>query len=297
MDIDTLFLSGCGTKGTAFIGSLNALIDKKILDIKNIKRYVCCSGSSIIGVLLCCGYSLNMISSLSVKLDYTTLLDLDDLDNIFSNQGLFANNNIGRMIDNIVFKKYKIKNISLKKFYELTNIHFICKVYNLSDKKEEYFSYENYPNLKVNLLVRMTTCIPFFFKPIKYSNKYYIDGGILCMMPFINKYKNYVGVHIHDEDKQKIEELELFEYITYFNNCLTKSCKTKIIDKRMIHVYTQFMPCINLDVCNNDKNIIKKSGYDQTIDHIKKFDLSNIKDNTINRKKMTTYVKPYTNEK
>ncbi len=52
MKIDTLFLSGCGTKGSAFIGVFKALYEKDIISQKNIKRYVCVSGSSIICVLL-----------------------------------------------------------------------------------------------------------------------------------------------------------------------------------------------------------------------------------------------------
>ena len=153
MNIDTLFLSGCGTKGTAFIGVFQALIEKKIIDFKKIRRYVCCSGSSIIGVLLCCGYNINFIYNLSNKLEYTNLLNLDDLDDIFLNQGLFSNDNIGKLIDNIIQKKYIKKEITLKQFYDLTKIHFICKVYNLSDKCDEYFSYENHPDIKVSTVV------------------------------------------------------------------------------------------------------------------------------------------------
>ena len=78
MKIDTLFLSGCGTKGSAFIGSLKYLYKKDIL--KNIIRYVCVSGSSIIGVLLCCGYNINTIYHINNRLNYTDLIDLDDLD-------------------------------------------------------------------------------------------------------------------------------------------------------------------------------------------------------------------------
>jgi len=273
MNIDTLFLSGCGTKGTTFIGSFEALIEKNIIDFKNIRRYICCSGSSIIGVLLCCEYNLKIIYKLSEKLDYSKLLNLDDLDDIFLDKGLFTNNNIGKLINNIIYKKYKKNNITLKQFYQLTNIHFICKVYNLSDKCEEYFSYENHPDMKVSTVVQMTTCIPFFFKPIKYNNKYYIDGGLLCVMPFIKKYKNYIGIYIHGKEKSKIEELNLFEYITYINSCLTHKNKLNIKDKRIIHIYTLFMPCINLDVCLKDKDILKQSGYDETIQHIDKFDL------------------------
>ena len=281
MNIDTLFLSGCGTKGTAFIGAFKALIEKNIIDFKQIRRYVCCSGSSIIGVLLCCGYNLNFICNLSNKLDYSKLLNLDDLDDIFSNKGLFSNDNIGKLIDNIIQTKYKKNDTTLKQFYDLTKIHFVCKVYNLSDKCNEYFSYENHPNMKVSTVVQMTTCIPLFFKPIKYNDKYYIDGGVLCIMPFIEKYKNYLGICIHGNmEKSKIEELNLFEYITYFNNCLTNDCKINIDkhnESRIIVVYSKSLPCIHFDVCKNDKNILKQSGYDQTILHIKKFELFNQK--------------------
>ena len=278
MNIDTLFLSGCGTKGTAFIGAFKALIEKNIIDFKQIRRYVCCSGSSIIGVLLCCGYNLNFICNLSNKLDYSKLLNLDDLDDIFLNQGLFSNDNIGKLIDNIIQKKYNKKNISLKQFYQLTNKHLICKVYNLSQKCEEYFSYENHPNMKVSTLVQMTTCIPLFFKPIKYNDKYYIDGGILCIMPFIDKYKNYIGLYIK-EDEKNIRDMNTFEYYTYINNCLTDKCNINIDkynESRIIQIYTKILPCIDFDVCQKDKEIIKKCGYDKTILHIDKFELFNL---------------------
>ena len=109
MKIDTLFLSGCGTKGNAFTGTLFALVQKKIIDLKKIERYVCCSGSSIVAIMLCCGYSLQMISKLSDKLDYLKMLNLDDLDNIFLNNGIFTNDNIGKFINNIINLKYKKK--------------------------------------------------------------------------------------------------------------------------------------------------------------------------------------------
>jgi hypothetical protein len=135
--------------------------------------------------------------------------------------------------------------------------------------------------MKVSTVVQMTTCIPLFFKPIKYNDKYYIDGGVLCIMPFIEKYKNYLGICIHGNmEKTKIEELNLFEYITYFNNCLTNDCKINIDkhnESRIIVVYSKSLPCIHFDVCKNDKNILKQSGYDQTILHIKKFELFNQK--------------------
>ena len=91
MEIDTLFLSGCGTKGNAFIGSLKALIKHKTINFEKIIRYVCCSGSSIIALLLICNYPIDTIHKLSDRLNYDELLDLNDLDILFNYQGVFSN--------------------------------------------------------------------------------------------------------------------------------------------------------------------------------------------------------------
>ena len=119
----------------------------------------------------------------------------------------------------------------------------------------------------------MTTCIPFFFKPIKYNNDYYVDGGILCMMPYIKKYKNYLGIHIHAEKKDDLENCDLFEYITYYCDILSHKSKINIINDRMIHIHTKHMPCIDFDVCNDDKLKMLNDGYIQTQKHIEKYNL------------------------
>lgn len=275
MKIDTLFLSGCGTKGSAFIGSLKYLYEKDI--IKNIKRYVCVSGSSIIGVLLCCGYNINSIYHINDRLNYTDLIDLDDLNEIFSNKGLFQNDKIGDLIETILYKKYGIQNMTLKVFYDKCKIHYICKVYNLSKKCEEYFCYKTNPDLKVSTLIKMTTCIPFFFKPIKYNNDYYIDGGILCMMPFIKKYKNYLGIYIKENKDDNIDDMSIFNYYIYINSCLTQKYKIdmdKLDKSRMIYIYTKNIPCVNFDICKNDKIHMLNDGYLQTQKHIEKYNLT-----------------------
>ena len=275
MEIDTLFLSGCGTKGNVFIGSFKALIKHRIIDLKKIKRYVCCSGSSVIILLVICNYKLDIIHKLSDRLNYDELLDLNDLDILFNNLGVFSNQKIGKLVDCILYNKFKKKNITLKEFYNLTKKEFVCKVYNLSEKKEEYFSYQNHPDLKVSLLVQMTTCIPFFFKPIKYNNIFYIDGGTLCAMSFLKDYPNYLGIHICTDKENNIEKMNFLEYVTYLNNCLANNCKfkrNKENEKRIINIYCINIPCVKFDVCKDEKDILIENGYEQTIQHFKKFD-------------------------
>jgi len=164
--IDTLFLSACGPKGNCFIGAINALIDKKIIELDKIERYVCCSAGAIVGFSLCCGIDLKKYEKLSNRLNYTELYDLDDLNNLFEDQGLFSNKKIGQLVRGVIKHKYKRDDMTLKEFYDISNRHFICKVYNLSQKCDQYISYTTHPNLSIITLIKMTTCIPIFFKPI-----------------------------------------------------------------------------------------------------------------------------------
>ena len=87
------------------------------------------------------------------------------------------------------------------------------------------------------------------------------------------KYENYLGIHIHGSQKENIDDCNLFELVTYYCDCLSKKSKINIVGKRMINIYTTFMPCINFDVCNNDKFKIYKDGYYQTLDHLNKFEI------------------------
>ena len=115
-----------------------ALIENNTIDLEKIKRYVCCSGSSVIILLLICNYSLDIIHKLSDKLKYDELLDLNDLDILFDNLGVFSNEKIGKLVDCILHKKFKKKNITLKEFYDLTKKEFICSAIMLISSLETY---------------------------------------------------------------------------------------------------------------------------------------------------------------
>ena len=70
--------------------------------------------------------------------------------------------------------------------------------------------------------------------------------------------------------------MDIFEYITYINSCLTDKCKLNIDkqnESKIIQIHTKLLPCINFDVCLDDKESIKNDGYNQTLDHINKFEI------------------------
>ena len=167
--------------------------------------------------------------------------------------------------------KYNKPDMTLAEFYKQTNKHFICKVFNLTTRKEEYICYKTNPDLSIITLICMTSCIPIFFKPILYNNNYYIDGGVTGSMPFIDKYKNYIGIYICSEFNNDIKNMGTFEYILYILYVNTYSYKFSMDNKRFIKITCLKEMPANFNISTETKNLIVNTSYKLTINHINKY--------------------------
>jgi hypothetical protein len=274
MKVDTLLLSGCSTKGNVMIGSLTTLVNKNIIDLEKIHTYICCSGGAIIGLLMSCGFSLLFIYNLSFRLDYKKLLNIDNLNILFENCGLFDSKILLELIEKLLYIKFKIKNITLKQLYDKTNKYFVVKVFNLTEKKPEYISYKTHPDLKVSQSIQMTTCIPILFKPIKYKNNYYLDGGLTGNMVYSKNHKNYIGIYITTRCECDIENIDMIDYIQLLSNSVFEKYDFDIKNnKRIVNLNIFSDSCFNFDIdIAKKKQFINKS-IEYTLNHIEKYKL------------------------
>ena len=82
MNIDTLILSGGGSKGISFLGSIKYLVENNYIDshFKNIKKIICVSASFLfILILILLEYDYNNIEPDMINFDYKEFLDMNDL--------------------------------------------------------------------------------------------------------------------------------------------------------------------------------------------------------------------------
>jgi predicted acylesterase/phospholipase RssA len=209
--IDTFFLSGGGINCIAFLGVFKYLIENDIIDkdFKNIKNIVCVSGAAFFVLPLILGYSLEMSIKICLEFNYENLIDynLFDINNLLEEYGFYSNDFFSNICSVIFKNKGLDENITMKELYEYTKTNYVLKVTNLTDYKIEYINHISHPDLSVITAIKMTTCIPFIFKAIKYNDKYYVDGGLCGNFPLeYNKQiksKNYLGIHIKTKDKNK----------------------------------------------------------------------------------------------
>ena len=201
MKIDTLILSGGGPSGIAYHGILRALFEHNIINknLDNIKEIITTSIGILTSFILLIKVDLNISEKISLDFEFKNLLNLEDIsiDNILDDFGLFDTNGIKKLFKSLIKNFLNLEDITLKELYNLNNIKLNVKVLNITKQKYEYISYETDPDLSIITLAQMTTAIPIFFKPIKYNNCLYVDGGFKNGFPILKcKSSNYLGIII-----------------------------------------------------------------------------------------------------
>lgn len=263
--IDTLILSGGGNKCLSFLGSLKYLLETKKIILDDLKTIIGVSGGIIFITPLLLGYSIDEMIQIFLQTNQLNLLNYENfsIQNFFNDYGIFDNNLFN--FYTTIFEKYKgFNNLTLKEFHKITNKNLIGKVVNLTKNKIEYINYKSHPNLKLSLLIQMTTCIPIIFKPIIYKNNYYVDGGLCGNFPKeINKSKNYLGLNILNSDENNIENL--FDYLLSIKKLIGRTQNNKN-NKNIINLKIN-ISVLDLDIPLENKKKIIKEGYLQTENH------------------------------
>ena len=267
--IDTLILSGGSSKGISYIGILYELNKYNIINKKKIKNIISCSSGSIFGFMYLLDFTTSMMYKIMTNIDIINIKNLNEKD-MFLNNGIMNNDNIYNTLKICLKYKYNKLDITFKELFDITKIKFIIKVFNLSLDKDQYFSYVNKPNMSILKTIQMSTCIPIIFKPIKYNNNYYIDGGIIDSNPFIKKkiYKNHLIINFCNKKDENINYYDL-DIMNYLNNIIGLLMSNKKIKNKKNILINNNMSFLEFNIKNIDDILI--DSIKQTNNHILKY--------------------------
>lgn len=286
MKIDTLILSGGGPSGIAYHGILRALFEKNIINknLDNIKEIITTSIGILTSFILLLKIDLDVSEKISLEFEFKNLLNLEDIsvDNILDEFGLFDTEGIQKLFKSLIKNFLNIEDLSLIELYNRSKIKLNVKVLNITNQRYEYISYETDPNLSIITLAQMTTAIPIFFKPIKYNNSLYVDGGFKNGFPVLKcKSSNYLGIIIGGFDnlnKNKIFiDYPILEFI--YNLIMSDDVNDNYHDneininnnKRIL--INKVNLGINFDIEKKIKIEKINECYDNTMNHLIKYNL------------------------
>ena len=173
---DTLVLPGGSIKGLIVLGSLQYCYDNYLLN--DIVNYVGTSSGAMTSFFLAIGYTpVEIISSLCTS-QVMERMQHFDIFAMVNNLGALSFTNISECLEKMTIDKIGY----LPTFYDIKhkfNKNLVCVTYNITKGEAEYISYDTHPTLPCLVAIRMTSNLPLIFENYKYSNNYYIDGGIV----------------------------------------------------------------------------------------------------------------------
>ena len=266
-NIDILVLSGGGTKGIAHIGVLKALEERHIL--KNIKTFAGASIGSLIATLYIVGYTPDELYEFINLIKFQHFHNID-IDNFFQDFGIDNGQHFIIIVEKMLEAKDIDKHITFMELYKKTNINLIITSTCINDKTLHYISYKTYPDMPIITGMRTSSSVPFWFIPVKYDNKLFIDGGIMNNYPinlFYDCMDRVIGVYLNEIRKSdEIDNLETF--LNSIVECLYEGVAETLIGNCHIQTIKLSLPKVSMlttTLDSNTKNILFQFGFTETI--------------------------------
>jgi NTE family protein len=168
--MNDLFIGGGGYSGTIFVGALEYLHEKKLLDLKNL---YCCSIGSLIGALFASGINPKQILNLFLDIDLNEAVKYN-ISNIGSNNCLMDDSFLETLIKPLL--EIHSENITLSEFAVKTGVNINIYTTNITTNKYVNLNNKDYPEIGLKDAIKASMSIPFLFQPVMISNELYIDG-------------------------------------------------------------------------------------------------------------------------
>ena len=269
---DTLVISGASTKVVSFVGIFRALFEKNILkdDLDGIKEIHTLSIGAFYSLCLLLNISERVIYECLMRSEFSECLDADEINfnDISRSLGIISHEKYFRSLMKKIFMyRFEKEDITLKELYEYNPIDLYIKCVNVSKQSSVHFNHRTHPNMSVTKLLIMTTTLPIFFKPQKYKNDYYVDGGLSGNLPVEKvKSKNVLCIHIKRCMKNIDEEaIPLLGFLQ--NMCSVSSLSYNKYKNRTINIVID-LSTYDFNIDKDKKEKIIKIGYEQTLKRI-----------------------------
>ena len=194
MDIECLVLSGGGHLGIIQLGALYHLEINKFWSRDKIKSIYGTSVGTIIAVLIAVKLEWEIINEYIIKRPWDKIFEIksDHIFRLFDNNGIYDEQIIITFIKPILDALDIPQDITLKDFFEFTNIEINFLTFNFTLCEIVKINHLNFPNLPLFKAIYMSSSVPICFKPMIWNDEVYIDGGIECNYPIkyaLEKYK------------------------------------------------------------------------------------------------------------
>jgi NTE family protein len=192
-----LVLSGGGYLGYTELGALLHMEQLGLFNIEEIDTFDGTSVGAIFSVLFSLGTSAKDLTDYFVNRPWDAVfkdsfpnLSLEEITKIGKEGGILKNDFIKNILSpylHVHFAESDIENITLEDLYLLTKKEVYVYTVKMNTDTNNItlvqLNHKTHPQMSVITALQMSCALPILFKPVKYEDNYYLDGGILSNYP------------------------------------------------------------------------------------------------------------------
>ena len=187
MTIKHLVLSGGGPTLISTLGNLQFLEKSHYFERENIQSIYGTSAGALVGVLYCLRFEWDTITDYIIKRPWKDVfpIKVENIFDSFTKKGIFDSKTIEKCFVPLLKAKDLDLEISLKDFFEFSNIEIHFFTFEINRFKVVDISYLSHPDLKLLTAVQMSCALPVLVTPVCMEDECFIDGGVVCNYPLL----------------------------------------------------------------------------------------------------------------
>lgn len=177
-------VSGGGVSALVFVGCIKKMQENT--EFFQFNNFIGSSSGSIVCLFMILGYTYDEIKTFLINnlVESPVLkIGLWNIPNFIYKYGIDDGKNVVSFIEKILEFKGFDKNVSFIDITKQTGKNLIVAATNLTCKKLEYLSVDNYPEMMIKTAIRMSTSIPILYQPVKYYDELFVDSLIYNNFP------------------------------------------------------------------------------------------------------------------
>ena len=197
MTIKHLVIPGGGPLGFQFLGALQKLEKENFWKIENIESIYGTSVGSIIGTFISLKYDWDTLNKYIIERPWHDSIKINpnQILNFYDKKGIFDNDFFKIIFKPLLEAKDLSINVTLKEFYNFSNIDFHIFTFNLNKFDTIDLSHTTHPDLKLLDALHMSSAVPCLFMPFIDNDICYIDGGVKHNYPINYCLKDHPNKH------------------------------------------------------------------------------------------------------
>lgn len=179
--IQHIVIAGGGATGLSYYGILKETHNQGLWKFEDIKSIYGTSVGAILAVILCLNYDWPTIDNYLINRPWHNVykFNMYSIIESYHKRGIFDIKVIEETFSPLFKGKDISLDITLKEFYELTNIEIHVFAVETVTNQLIDFSYKTHPEWKVIEVVYSSACLPIMFSPYFKGDGCYCDGGVI----------------------------------------------------------------------------------------------------------------------